>query len=340
MGILYIVTGAAGHLGSAVVRALRARGETVRALVLPGDAAAERLPKGTELQTGNILDCGSLAPLFDAPADAELRVLHCAGIVSTATKAPPLLHAVNVDGTRNIIRLCRERNIRRLVHVSSVHAIPYQPDGREIEEIDRFDPACIVGPYAKTNAEATTLVQDAAKSGLDASIVFPSGICGPWDYGSGHVTQLVIDYVRQKLPMGVKGGFDFVDVRDVADGILRCADRGRSGEGYILANRYVSVPEMFEIFRRFTGGAGTRLCVPSWLARAGIPLCALIDRAMKRPPLYNAYSLHTLSANAHYSHEKARRELGYVVRPFEDTIRDTIDWLRSEGRLEALPAGR
>ena len=331
MKILYLVTGAAGHLGSAVVRALRERGEAVRALVLPGDPAASRLPSGTAVKVGNVLDIDSLKPFFDAPQDTALHVLHCAGIVSTAAKPPPLLHAVNVEGTRNLVRLCRERQVGKLVHVSSVHAIPYLPDGREIREIDRFDPERVEGPYAKSKAEATALVLDAAAGGLDASIVFPSGICGPWDYGFGNVTRIIAAYVRKRLPMGVSGGFDFVDVRDVADGMLRCAACGRTGEGYILGNRYIDVPEMFGLFRRYLGGRSIRFYAPPWLAHAALPLCALADRIAKRPPLYDAYSLDTLTTNARYSHEKAARELGYVVRPFDETVRDTIAWLRDEG---------
>lgn len=121
----------------------------------------------------------------------------------------------------------------RLVYVSSVHAIPEKPAPETITEPDRFAPDEILGDYGKSKAMATALVLEAAQSGLNASVVLPSGILGPGDLARGNMTRMLLSFCRGRLPLGVKGGYDFVDVRDVAAGVLACTERGKAGECYI-----------------------------------------------------------------------------------------------------------
>ncbi len=335
MRIKYLVTGAAGHLGSAVVRELLESGHhDIRVLVMPGDKSASSLPPDIEQVAGDLLDRDALARFFDVPEGTEIVVIHCAGIVSTSMKSSKKIYEVNVDGTRNIVDACVLKQVKKLVYVSSIHAMPTLPSGQIMTEIDAFDPSKVVGPYAKTKAEATACVSAAVKNGLNATVVFPCGILGPFDYArSNNITQLIIQFCRGKMPVGVKSGFDFVDVRDVAQGIVAAAERGRSGEGYILGNRQVSVPEMFGLFHKETGKKKTRFFAPMWLAKAGLPFTALYYKLRRQQPLFCTYSLHTLGVNSLYSHAKASKELGYKARPFEETIRDTIAWLKGEGRI-------
>ncbi len=335
MSIKYLVTGAAGHLGSAVVRELLASGKhDIRVLVMPDDKAASSLPEGIEQVRGDLLDKSVLAQFFDVPEGTDVIVIHCAGIVSTSMKFSRNIYEVNVNGTKNIVSACVSNNVKKLVYVSSIHAMPELPHGQMMTEIESFDPAKVVGPYAKTKAEATAYVSAAVKNGLNATIVFPCGILGPYDYArSNNITQLILQFCRGKMPFGVKSGFDFVDVRDVAQGVVAAAEHGRNGEGYILGNRQVSVPEMFSLFHKETGKKKTRFFAPMWLARAGLPFAALYYRLKRQRPLFCTYSLHTLGGNSLYSHAKASKELGYKARPIEETIRDTIAWLKGEGRI-------
>ncbi|GAP40351.1 nucleoside-diphosphate-sugar epimerase [Flexilinea flocculi] len=333
MGEIYLVTGAAGHLGNTITRQLIRQGKRVRALVLPGDKAADRLPAEVEKFYGNLLEPESLKKFLDTGSDQIAAVIHCAGIVTTSSKFLPIIRNVNVTGTKNIVDLCKSFRIRKLVYISSVHAIPVLPAGETMAEVNHFSPETVVGPYAKSKAEATSYVQEAASNGLDASIVFPGGICGPYDFGKSHMTQLLIDFYQGRMQIGIEGGFDFVDVRDVAAGVISCCDKGKPGEGYILTNRYVSIPEMLDLFHQFTGKKQTKTYVPMWLAKAMVPFCEVYYRIRNQPPIFNAYSLHTISVNSIYSHEKAVRDLDYHVRPFSETVRDTVDWLKHEGRL-------
>lgn len=329
----YLITGAAGHLGGVIVRELVQDGKAIRALVLEGDKAAERLPGEVEQVTGDVRDQASLHRFFDVSPDAEVTVIHCAGIVTLASEFSQTLYDVNVTGTKNVVDECLARGVKKLVYVSSVHAIPALPHGQTMREVEAFDPDKVIGPYAKTKAEATAYVQEAVKKGLNAAIVYPGGIYGPYDYSNGHVTQSIVDFYAGRMPVSIEGGFDLVDVRDVAQGVIACVERGRQGEGYILANRYVSNRELYELLHQITGTERIKFYIPLWLAKASLPLFALYYKLRNQPSLLSAYTLYTLSVNSHYSHEKAARELGYRVRPFEETARDTVEWLKSENRI-------
>ncbi|MDD3243599.1 MAG: NAD-dependent epimerase/dehydratase family protein [Eubacteriales bacterium] len=330
---IYLVTGAAGHLGNALVRQLAAQGEEVRALVLPGDKTAGELPSRAQQYEGDVRDMDSLEPFFTLPQDACGVVIHAAGIVTIASHYDPVVDRVNVGGTANIIAQCRKHGMSKLVYVSSVHAIPELPRGQTMREVADFSPEKVNGLYAKTKAEATALVLQAGKEGLNVSVVHPSGISGPYDNGRGHLTQLLVDYCSGGLKAIVRGGYDFVDVRDVAQGILACCHKGGAGQCYILSNRYYGIPELVGLFAKVTGRPRVKTVLPLWLAKATAPLSEWYYRMKKQTPLYTAYSLETLSGNARFSHAKADAELGYTNRPMEETIADAYDWLAQHGRI-------
>lgn len=329
----YLVTGVSGHLGNAIVRQLLEDGETVRGLVLPGEVTAGKLPEGMELFQGDITDRESLRPFFAAPKGTTQRVIHCAGIISIASKAQAKMRDTNVGGVQSIIALAKEYQVEKLVYVSSVHAIPEQPHGEVITEVRHFHPSLVVGPYAKTKAEATALVLEAAKGGLDASVVHPSGIVGPFDYGQGHTTQLILDFSMGRLWAAVKGGYDFVDVRDVARGTIAASKVGKRGECYILSGHYVTIRQFLDAISLVIGRPKVKVLLPRWFAKLTAPLAELYYALLKQPPLFSSYSLYTLGSNGRFSHVKANTELGYTTRAFEETIQAAVFWLRSEGRL-------
>ena len=139
--------------------------------------------------------------------------------------------------------------------------------------------------------------------------------------------QLIGEYIDGSLPACVRGGYDFVDVRDVAAGCIAAADRGRRGECYILSNRHYEVRELLELARRC--GGGRRLPVlPAWMAKAAVPFIRLYARGVHRRPLYTAYSIDTLQSNDRFSHDKATAELGFFPRDIARTVADTVLWLR------------
>ena len=322
---LYLVTGATGHLGSVLVEKLLSRGDRVRALVLAGEE--ELVPKGVEIVTGDVADPETLPPLFKKPRSTELCLIHCAARITIATRRDPAVWDVNVNGTKNVMREAVRARVKRVVHVSSVHAVPERPAPEVISEPARFSSAAVRGQYAKSKATAAQIVTELAKSGkLHASVVLPSGILGPGDAREqNHMVRTVRAFAEGKMPATVRGGYDIVDVRDVADGILACAEKGESGESYILSGDYITVRELAEEVAEVTEGRAPRLHLPTAAAVVVSPAAELFGKLSgTRHPLLTPYSVYTLGTNANFSHEKATRELGYSVRDLRETIRDSL----------------
>ena len=318
---LFIVTGANGHLGGTIVRMLNGRPVQVRGLVF-GDKKKQDTGS-IHYYSGDVREPETLRPLFEGCEDMETIVIHTAGIIDISNHVSPELYDVNVNGTKNILALCREYLVKRLVYVSSVHAIPEQKRGNVTGEIRDFSPDAVVGGYAKTKAEATREVLRAAQEGLDAVVVHPSGILGPYDRSGNHLVQMVAEYLHGTLPACVKGGYDFVDVRDVAEGCLLAAEKGRKGECYILSDRYCEIREVLEIAGDVSGKKKLPV-LPLWMAKMAAPFIQLHARRKKRRPLYTAYSLHVLGTGERFSHKKATEELGYHPRDLKVTIRDMV----------------
>ena len=324
MRTLYLITGANGHLGSTLARALSRQGKEVRGLILPG-SRVEPLEHVTYVE-GDVCKPETLEPLLAGAEGDRVILIHTAAVVDISARISRRTQEVNVGGTRNILEFCRRHGVARLVYVSSVHAIPEKEKKMTMEEVNTFSPKQVRGGYAKTKAEATQLVLDAAAEGLDAVVVHPSGILGPYDETGNYLVQMVRAYLRGKLPACVHGGYDFVDVRDVADGCLAAAERGQAGRCYILSNRHYEVKEILAMVRAIHGGRKLPI-LPVWLARLAEPFLRLDAKRKKERPLYTSYSLYTLSSNDHFSHARATRELGYRTRDFHQTVADTVAWI-------------
>lgn len=326
---LWIVTGAAGFLGNNLVRTLLERGHRVRACVIEDDTPASLAGLDCEVVRMDLTDPASVRSALGHPSSTTAFVVHCAGIVSIASKVSPLVQRINVGGTANILAACRSEGVARLAYISSVHAIPEPDPPATIVEVDdptAFDPDAVVGEYARTKAAATGLVL--AADDLWRVVIHPSGMIGPNDFGDTHMTRMVKDASSGSLAAVVDGGYDFVDVRDVAAGIVAALETGTSGHCYILSNRYFPV---VELVGQVTALAGRRLPVkiPMWLARATAPLAEWVAKLRGVSPLYTGYSLRTLHSPSDFSHERATRELGYHPRPMSETLADTVAWLRS-----------
>lgn len=320
--MMYVITGIGGHLGHAITQALLERGERVRGLLLPGQQPNF---SGVEYIWGDVTQPESLLPLFRYDEE-PVCLIHAAGMVDATGRMSRRLYDVNVGGTKNILALCRENMVDKLVYVSSVHAIPEHRQLTVQSEISQFDPALVEGGYAKAKAEATQAVLDAAAAGLPAVVVHPSGILGPYDDGQNHLVQLVRDFALGKLPACVKGGYDFVDVRDVAQGCILAAEHGVPGECYLFTGQYHEIREILGIAAGLVGRKKP-VVLPTILARMGVPLLEFLAKRQKRRPLYTNYSLDTLRSLTRFSHQKASEALGYRTRDIQTTVRDTLRWL-------------
>lgn len=325
---LYIVTGANGFLGNNIVRKLVEKGLEVRCLVLPDDNLKALEGLNCKIYRGDVTKKETLEEIFNVDSDTNLYVIHCAAIVYIKSKYNPKVMEVNYNGTKNIVDKVLEKNAK-LVYVSSVHAITEKPNGEKMSEITEFDENKVVGLYAKSKARTAKMVlEEVSKKGLNACIIHPSGIIGPGDYSNTHLTQLILDIANGSLRAFVKGGYDFVDVRDVADGIISACKNGKKGECYILSNRYIDVKELVDLISKKAGVKKIKTLLPMWIAKFTAPFSEIYYKIRKEAPLYTKYSLYTLTSNSNFSNEKAKKELGYKNRSMEETIADTVKWLK------------
>lgn len=320
-------------MGNTLLRILKDKNVEVCALLLPQEKAAVQADNIRYFR-GDVCRPDTLEALFAGKPAEEVIVIHGAGIISISRHVTAPVYEVNVNGTKNMIDISLRYHVDRFVYVGSVHAIPELPAGRKIAEVEEFSPDLVVGAYAKTKAEATQAVLDAVKDGLHAVVVQPSGIIGPYDKGNNHLVQMVRDYMKGRITACVKGGYDFVDVRDVAQGCLLAAEKGRAGCCYILSGRYCTIRDLL---RSVGKPYGKKLLpvIPLFLARLAAPINELIAKRRGKRPLYTAYSLYTLTSNSNFSNARAVRELGYRTRPLEETIRDTVAWNRPSGEKPA-----
>lgn len=318
------VTGATGHVGANLVPALLAAGARVRALVR--DPA--RAPAGVEPVQGDVLDPDSLARAFDG---AEV-VFHLAARISIFGDPGGKVSATNIGGARNAARAARAAGARRMVHVSSVHAFVASPEVPLTEAAPR--PTAKHAAYDRSKAGGEAAVREEAGDALEVVIANPTGIMGPNDFGPSRSGKLLLQLYHRTIPALPPGGFDWVDVRDVADALVRMAHHGRHGENYLIGGKWWSAVDLAALASRVTGKPAPRWVVPMWLAYATAPIVANAQTLLGQEPIYTTEALDAVHHGSRdVRTDKARAALDYVARPLEDTLRDTYAFFRAQGML-------
>ena len=335
----YLLTGAAGFLGTNICMQLLEAGCKVRALVLPNDKSVKFIPSEVEVVLGDLTDAASLEPFFTVPEGCTSVVIHCASMVTVNPNYSEKLMAVNVGGTRNIItKVLNHPECEKMVYVSSTGAIPEQPHGTPITEVSKFtpcDPKKVVGAYSQSKATATQMVLDAVQvMGLKACVVHPSGILGPNDHAIGETTNTLLQIIKGEMPMGMQGSFNLCDVRDLAAGTIAAVDKGRVGECYILANKTVTLKEMCDMLHAECNAKKIKFYLPLDLADK---IAAGLEKQAEKTgkmPLMTTFSVYNLARNNEFDCTKARTELGYTTRSYEETIHDEVQWMIAEGLID------
>lgn len=328
---MIVITGATGHLGNVLVRKLAKQKMKIRAMVLPGEDISSLEGLEIEKIEGNVCFPDSLRRAFKG-ADT---VYHCAGIISILPGQQKKLYRVNVAGTQNVVNICIEEKVKKLVYISSIHALSEPERGITIDESRGFDPENVLGEYSRSKALGTLEVIKGIERGLDAVILCPSGIIGPHDYRVSEMGKLIVDFFKGKVKAYVEGAYDFVDVRDVAEGLISACKKGKKGECYILSGQQISVKKILKYLEKMSGVRAPVVKVPHRIARVFGLFNVLYCNLFKITPLFTPFSIDVLASNSIISCRKAEGKFGYSSRPVYESLKDAIDWFKKTGIIKS-----
>jgi dihydroflavonol-4-reductase len=318
-----LVTGAAGSLGHTIANQLIKEHHHVFGLIMPSERD-NMLDSGVIRIIGDVLDETSLKNAFEQ-VGRHAVVIHCAGMISIDSKVGHRIYQVNVEGSKNIVALCQQYDVDQMIYVSSVHAITELEKGQIMSEPNEISAEKVFGHYSKSKAMATLHVMKQMKQGFPATIVYPSGIISDEDVKNAFMTQMVKDYLEKRMNVGIRGGYDFVDVRDVASAIITICDRKIINEHFILSNQYYTVMNMMDILYDLTGLKKVKTMIPLGLVKMVLPIKSALDQRNNRISLYTSDSIKILSSNSNFSHKKADRMLSYNPRDIKETFSNLID---------------
>lgn len=321
---MILVTGATGHIGNVLVRELVKRGEKVRVLVLPNEDLCPLDGVPVEIAYGNVLDKSTLTPAFIGVS----TVFHLAGIISIMPGKDDFVHDVNVNGTFNILAAAQTAGVEKFIHTSSIHAFKRVPKGVIIDETAVIDPDSAIAAYDQSKAEATLSVLAAAEKGFPAVVVCPTGVIGPFDYKGSEIGVLIQSWMHHPVNFLIDGVYDFVDVRDVVDGMILAREKGKIGQIYILSGEMIRVEDLWHLVKELVSFRSSFINIPVKLANFFAKFTQLYYRITKSKPRFTTYSIETLQTNSEISNNKARSTLGYQPRSMRDTILDTVKWWR------------
>jgi dihydroflavonol-4-reductase len=321
------ITGASGQIGNNICRALLERGFKVRALLHIHSNALEGLD--VEKIRGNVLDPASLNRFFEG---ADFAV-HAAGKISINGDRDGSVYQVNVIGTRNVVETCLAKGVRRLVYVSSIHALQQDPAIELDETRPLVGEGALLHDLSKSEGEKEVLKIMA--QGLDTIILNPTAVVGPHDFKPSLLGQGLIALYNRKVPALISGGFDWVDVRDVAKAAVIALEKGKSGDRYLISGMWKTVRELALLVQDVTGKSVPKFTSPHWLARMGIPLVKAYSFLTNGPALYTQETLEVLlRCNRNINCSKAKRELSFHPRPLAETLKDTFSWYKQTGMID------
>jgi dihydroflavonol-4-reductase len=331
------ITGASGHIGSALVPLLLSTGHTLR--LLTRDPLRNTVTEKVEFITGDLLNKESLQRLV-AGADV---VIHLAAMISVDDRPNENLFRVNTEGTRSVADAALQAGVRRFIHISSVTAFRQAPydermdESRELLLLDRGSDHYRVSDhyrfsYDYSKAVSQAMVLDYADRGMEVLVLAPTAVIGPYDEKPSLLGQSIVKMYTGKIPGVLSGGVDFVDVRDVASAIIGAITGGTFGKVYLLSGEWVSLAA-FSLQVGFIRGKKISLpVVPLWLVFLMLPIIRLWAGISGTPPLYTRMSVDNLiHSNKKIDHGLASAELQFRPRPFAATLRDTIEWFKQKG---------
>ena len=317
-----LITGATGFIGSAVTRELLERGEQVRCLVRATSSMKNLDGLQMELVCGDVRDIHAVRRAVDGCS----RVYHLAAVYANWLPNPALMDQVNVEGTRNVLKACKEAGIQKTVYCSSVAALGAH--GRTpADETAAFNLDSTKDHYYISKYRAEQVALEFAREGLPVVVVNPTVPIGPRDSEPTPTGALIIHIIKGKLPGYVDGGINLIDVTDCARGIAEAMEKGKVGEKYILGNRNVGIKEYFDLIVEVAGrGKSPSIRLPVGMAVLSGHAYEMLASFTRRPPVTSASWVRVGSHFSWWDCTKARRELGLGQRPVEESIAEAVRW--------------
>ena len=325
---MIVVTGGAGHIGTNLALDLLAAGEAVTVVDLRDPTTARG--HGAKWINADVRDLGAMRRAFDG---ADI-VYHLAAVISVIGPLGGLVESVNVFGTRMVAEAARLAGVGRLVHCSSVHA--FDTEASHHRAIDETSPRAARGglpAYDRSKAAGEAELRRVIDRGLDATIVNPTGVIGPVDEAPSRMGALLRALWRRRMMAVVAGGFDWVDVRDVVAALRAAADRGRTGESYLVSGHRHSLRALADLAAECSGVAVTRRTAPMWSARMCAPVATAIARRTRNPLMPTREALAAVASFPLINSGKAATELGHAPRQTGTTIADLYGYFRDRGVL-------
>ena len=319
----FIVTGADGFVGREICAQLLRQGCYVRGLLGPDRKTSVPLPSGLVTLCGDVLDRASLEPLFSG-MDGCI-VIHTAAVISVQ-RHDRYCERVNTKGVANLVDACRAHNVKKLVHFGSVDALHPPEDGSACAEPVRFSSSGLPTSYGRSKAEGANLVLD---SGLDCAVVLPACIVGPGDYRGGFVSRSMKTYLRGMPPVSIEGGYNFVDVRDVASAAISASLEPTATGCFILSGAYENMTKVYDLLATLVHRRSTVYTMPLWTLYGAAPIMTGISRIKGEQPVLTIEAINLMASSANFSNARAKEILGFSPRKVSQSILDEGRFLKN-----------
>lgn len=316
------ITGGNGHIGNAIIEELLRRNYTIKALV----HSKSNFLKSRNIETvkGSLHDEDSLNQLMDG-CD---YLIHCAAIISISGDKNQQVQKINIQGLENVLKAAAKSNLKRVVHLSSVHAYDHIPMDQPLNEKRNFvsDQAYA---YDKSKRDGQLIARKYFEQGLPVIVVNPTCVFGPPNFARCKQNNAFLSMEKRRIPFVFKGGYDWVDVRDIANSICNALTQGEPGESYILGGKYYTLKDLSRIVAKVSEKRIPCFEIPIGLVKSFLPLIGTYYKIRKQDPSVTKESIEILEfGNKHIDSEKARIHLGHHARPVEETMKDLLTWHR------------
>lgn len=316
------ITGGNGHIGNAIIEELIRREYSVKALVHSKSNFLES--RKIETVKGSLHDEASLLELLK---DCDY-LIHCAAIISITGDPHGQVQKINVEGLENVLKAAKKSNLKRIIHLSSVHAYDHLPSNETMNETRHFVSDSAYS-YDKSKRDGQLIARKYFEAGLPIIVVNPTSVFGPPNYAKCKQNNAFIAMSKRRIPFVFKGGYNWVDVRDIANSICNALTQGQLGESYILGGSYYTLKDLSRVVAKVSNKRIPCFEVPIGLVKTFLPVIGRYYKIMKQDPSLTRESIEILEfGNKFIDSEKAKKDLGHNPRPVDETMKDLLSWHR------------